>query len=145
MKVAAAILRGVGTLSLSILPLIAVVDDDPAMRQALADLLEVFEFECRAFEGAAEFTASYARGRFSCLITDLDLVSSSGLDLLKQVKAAEPDLPVIIVSAQDVPELRAQAERAGAQAYLVKPLDHQVLLKLLGAARRPSRRPTDER
>ncbi len=141
---AAAILRGVGTSSLSILPLIAVVDDDPAMRQALADLLEVFEFQCRAFGGAEDFLAVHSAGRFTCLITDLDLVTSSGLDLLRQVKLAEPGLPVIIVSAQDSASLRAQAERAGAHAYLAKPLDHRVLLALLAAMRPPSMPPADE-
>lgn len=139
---AATILRGVGTSGLSIVPLIAVVDDDPAIRQALTDLLEVFEFRSRAFESAEQFLAAHAAGRFSCLITDLDLVGSSGLDLLKQVKAAEPRLPVIIVSAQDTPSLRAQAEHAGAQAYLVKPLDHQALLALLASANPPSTPPS---
>lgn len=119
---------------MSTVPLIALVDDDAAVREALSDLLEVFDFECRAFDGSESFLAAHVPGVFSCLVTDLNLLGASGLQLLERLRVLEPGLPVIVISAQWDPALRAQALRSGAIAYLTKPLNDQVLLRHLVAA-----------
>jgi len=115
-------------------PLIAIVEDDAAMRQALADLIEVVGFEARAFDSGESFLASHAPGRFGCLITDLNLLGESGLQLRRRLQALEPSLPVIIISAQANPGARALALRCGAFAYLTKPVSDQVLLQHLNRA-----------
>jgi FixJ family two-component response regulator len=115
-------------------PLIAVVDDDAAVRDALADLIEVFGFECRSFDGGESFLAAHAPGVFGCLITDLNLSGASGLQLQQRLKTLEPSLPVIVISAQTDPAGRAQALRLGARAYLTKPIDGEDLLRRLLAA-----------
>lgn len=123
-------------------PLIAVIDDDTAVREALADLIEVFGFEARAFDSSESFLAARAPGAFACLITDLNLVGASGLQLQQRLKAIEPSLPVIIITAQADSSARALALRSGALAYLVKPINDQVLLRhLMSALGRATPRP----
>lgn len=115
-------------------PLFAVVDDDRAMREALSELIEVFDFACQAFEGSESFLAAHAPGRFAGLVTDLNLLGESGLQLQQRLKALDPGLPVIIISAQTDPGTRARVLASGALAYLTKPINDQVLLRHLTAA-----------
>jgi FixJ family two-component response regulator len=122
-------------------PLIAIVEDDDAMREALVELVESFGFQGRAYASGESFLAAHAPGLFSCLVTDLNLLGESGLRLQQRLDALEPSLPVIIVSAEADPAVRAQALRSGALAYLTKPVNEQVLLRHLISAlgRAPSR------
>lgn len=108
-------------------PLIAIVDDDQAMRDALEGLMEVFDFSARTFDGAESFLAGHGPGLFDVLITDLNLLGESGLQLQQRLKSIDPGLPVIIISANADPAIRAQALRSGALAYLGKPIDDVVL------------------
>lgn len=126
-------------------PLIAVVEDDDAVRDALADLIEVLGFDCRSFQDGESFLAAHAPGLFSCLVTDLNLPGASGLQLQQRLQSREPSLPVIVISAQTNPASRDQALRLGAVAYLAKPIRDDVLLKHLTAAlgRGPPRPPSD--
>src|SRR5262249_41674468 len=112
-------------------PVIAIVDDDVAVRDALADLLEVFGFEGRTFDSGESFLAAHAPGRFGCLITDLNLVGPSCLELGERLRALAPSLPVIIIPAKRDPAAQALALRCGALAYLTKPIKDQVLLEHL--------------
>jgi FixJ family two-component response regulator len=116
---------------LSNLPLFAVVDDDEGMRDAIAELIEVFDFDCETFEGSEGFLAAYRPARFVALITDLNLLGESGLQLQQRLATIDPNLPVIIISAQSDPVTRARALRSGAVAYLTKPLDDRLLLSHL--------------
>lgn len=119
---------------MSTVPLFAIVDDDTAMREALTELVEVFDFACEAFDGSESFLAAHAPGRFDGLITDLNLVGQTGLQLQQRLKVLDPALPVIIVSAQTDPATRARALSSGALAYLTKPINDQVLLRHLNTA-----------
>ena len=98
---------------MSTVPLFAIVDDDRAMREALSELVEVFDFACMAFDGTESFLAAHAPGRFAGLVTDLNLLGESGLQLQQRLKLIDPDLPVIIISAQTDPSTRARARRRG--------------------------------
>jgi two-component system, LuxR family, response regulator FixJ len=115
-------------------PVIAVIEDDAAMREALSELLEVTSLSCRAFDRAETFLAEFAPGKFDCLITDLHLPGMSGLELQKKLNAAGAGLPVIIVtSALDaMSETRSMEE--GAFAYLTKPFNDKVLIGHVRAA-----------
>jgi len=114
--------------------MIAIVEDDVAMREALADLMEVFGFEARAFDSGEAFLSVHAPGLFGCLITDLNLKGESGLQLQRRLRAVEPSLPVIVISAQPDSSARAMALASGALAYLTKPINDQVLLAHLTQA-----------
>jgi FixJ family two-component response regulator len=115
-------------------PLFAIIDDDEALRQALAELLEVFGYDSQTFDGAERFMADHAPGRFAGVVTDLNLMGASGLQLQTRLRLIEPDLPVIVISAQSDPATRARVLASGAAAYLTKPINDQVLLRHLIAA-----------
>jgi FixJ family two-component response regulator len=115
-------------------PIFAIVDDDRAMREALSELLEVFDFGCLTFDGSESFLAAHTPGCFAGLVTDLNLLGESGLQLQQRLKTLEPALPVIIISAQTDPATRARVLASGALAYLTKPINDQVLLRHLNAA-----------
>lgn len=119
---------------MSIVPLFAIVDDDEAMREALSELIEVLDFACLTFDGSESFLTAHAPGRFAGLVTDLNLLGESGLQLQQRLKTLDPTLPVIIISAQTDPATRTRALASGALAYLIKPINDQILLRYLNAA-----------
>jgi FixJ family two-component response regulator len=111
--------------------LIAIVDDDAAMRDALFDLLQVAGFSGQTYAGAAAFLDNYAPGRFSLLITDLRMPGMDGIDLLRTLRAMGAALPAIVVTSCD-PATRARVLEEGALACLAKPVEDDALLRLIG-------------
>ncbi|MRG56719.1 response regulator [Phyllobacterium sp. SYP-B3895] len=121
-------------------PVIAVVDDDASVREALAELLEVFDFRCRAFESPETFLAAHAPGRFDCLITDLHMKAISGLQLQQKLAEVDPGLPIVFISAHSDPVARSRALHCGAIAFLNKPIDDNVLYRhIISALNRGSK------
>jgi FixJ family two-component response regulator len=115
-------------------PVIAVVEDDGAMREALSELLEVTSFSCRTFDRAESFLADFSPESFDCIITDLRLPGISGLDLQHKLNELGASIPVIfITSSVDIPP-RTRAMQEGAHAYLAKPVNGEVLLGHVTAA-----------
>ena len=121
---------------LSKAPLVAIVDDDEAVREALSDLLMVLDLSCRTFDRAEAFMAEYVPDRFDCLITDVSMPGHSGLDLLQRLRAIGSAIPVIIVTADTNPATRSRAMRGGAYAYLTKPVSSDALFRHLQSALR---------
>jgi len=119
---------------LSKAPLVAIVDDDEAVREALSDLLLVLELSCRTFDRAEAFMADYVPGRFDCLITDVSMPGHSGLDLLQHQRSIGSAMPVIVITADTNPATRSRAMRHGAHAYLTKPIETEALLRHLQSA-----------
>ncbi len=115
-------------------PVIAVIEDDAAMREALSELLEVISLSCRAFDRAEAFLAEFAPGKFDCLITDLHLPGMSGLELQKKLNALGAGLPVIIVTSALDAMSEARSMEEGAFAYLTKPFNDKVLIGHVRAA-----------
>lgn len=115
-------------------PVIAIVDDDEAMRDALAEFLQALALPSRTFHGAEAFLAAYAPGSFDCLITDIRMPGISGLELQQRLKSLGSTMPVIIVTSVADPLIRARALENGALAYLSKPIGDKVLIRHLMAA-----------
>lgn len=115
-------------------PLVAVVDDDEAIREALCDLLMVTGLACSTFDSAPAFLSGDAPGHVDCLITDVRMPGMSGLDLLELMRAGGSDLPVIMLTSVLDPSARARALDLGAQAWLTKPVADDALLDELKAA-----------
>ena len=103
-------------------PLIAVVDDDPGMCDAIAELLEVLDFESARFSCAEDFLADLIQRRFDCLVSDVRMPGIDGYELGRRVAALATELPVIFVSSSDVELTRVRALGTG-RAFLRKPLD----------------------
>jgi len=113
---------------------IAIVDDSEPMRDSLGDLVESAGFEEQGFESAKAFLESDMHHRAACLIVDIRMPRMSGLELQARLKQEECNVPIIFITAYDDAEIRAKAMQEGAVAFLIKPFDHQLLLKILRGA-----------
>jgi FixJ family two-component response regulator len=114
--------------------LIAIVDDDELMRDALKGLLNEAGFPVRAFASAEEFLDSGEQHRAACLIADIRMPGMSGLDLQARLNADDIRIPIIFITAHGDEHLRMQALRSGAVEFLAKPFDDEALLESVRAA-----------
>lgn len=110
-------------------PLICVIDDDPAMRASLVDLLDSAGFAACAFDSGENFMVSGAAERSQVVITDIQMPGCSGLDLLATLQATLHSCPpVIVITALTDQALEGQAMKQGCYAFLRKPFDPEMLL-----------------
>ncbi len=114
--------------------LIAVIDDNQSMQDSLCDLIESGGFAARSFGSAKAFFESDLYRKAACLIVDVRMPKMSGLALQARLKQEGDNVPIIFTTAYDDPEIRDQAMKEGAMEFLVKPFDHQLLLKMLRCA-----------
>lgn len=128
------------------MPKILVIEDDAAIRQGIVDAVES--------EGYATFEATDAvRGQDMALGVECDLIlldlvlpRGDGLDILREVRAARPTLPVIILTARGAEDDRIKGLKLGADDYIVKPFSVKELLARIEAVlRRSPERPVDIR
>jgi FixJ family two-component response regulator len=78
--------------------MIAVVDDDQSVLRSLEYLLESADYGVRLFSSGPQLLESGCLPEFACLISDIDMPGMEGFELLRRVRAARPDLPVILIS-----------------------------------------------
>jgi FixJ family two-component response regulator len=114
--------------------LIAVVDDDEAIREATESLIRSVGFRVVVFPSAEDFLRSSHLQDTACLIVDVRMPGMSGLELQRQLAAANYSTPIIFITAHGDEEARARALRAGAVAFLDKPFSDEVLLRAVQAA-----------
>jgi FixJ family two-component response regulator len=117
---------------------VALVDDDAAVRRALQRLLGVMGFAVVSFGSAEEFLASRHRSDFRCLVSDVNLPGLSGIDLCSRLTAAGDPLPVILVSSDAGATSVMRRALGGAVCVLSKPLDAELLELALSATRKGS-------
>jgi FixJ family two-component response regulator len=111
---------------------IAIVDDDAAIRRAVARLLAAYSFDVHAYASGREFLDSLATRKPACLILDLHLKNAmSGLDVLHHLAGKGLGIPTIVATAQDEPGMRHRCELAGAVAFLVKPVMADLMLETI--------------
>ncbi len=115
-------------------PLIAVVDDDQSVREALENLISSVGFEVKLFASAEAFLDSDAPLQTDCAVLDVRLPGISGLELLRRLAADGQSIPVVIITAQGDDKARAEAVAAGAIAFLKKPFNEEVLLAAIDSA-----------
>jgi FixJ family two-component response regulator len=114
--------------------LIAIVEDDQRVLEALESLLESAGYEVLLYFSAEDFLNTNRFHDIDCLISDIGLPGMSGIELLRVVHASRVDLPVIIITACSEPTLVKAALDAGAHRVLVKPLNKADLLGAIAAA-----------
>jgi FixJ family two-component response regulator len=111
-----------------------VVEDDAAVRDALAQLLEGKGFRVKLFESAERFLEACDPGQGGCLLLDMKLPGMSGIELQGALAARGIELPIIFLTGHgDVPS-SVRALRAGAVDFLQKPADSRTLLARVGEA-----------
>lgn len=121
--------------------LIAIVDDDDAVRGATETLLRSLGFATRTFASAELFLQSSLLPETICLILDVQMPNMSGLKLQARLSELGVDIPIIFITAYPNKTDEARALNGGATGFLRKPVDEQRLVECLGEAVRRRRRP----
>jgi two-component system, NtrC family, response regulator AtoC len=106
---------------------VLIVDDDRRMRRTLQIVIERMQLESAAAADAIEAREQLRRERFDLVLTDLKLPQRSGLDLLDDIRAEHPQLPVILITAYGTIQTAIEAMRKGASDYVLKPFDNDSL------------------
>ncbi|MGJ3264839.1 MAG: response regulator transcription factor [Salinarimonas sp.] len=102
---------------------IAVVDDDPAVRDSLVTIFDLEGWRVRAYADGDAFLADGKRGRLDCLLLDVHMPGRSGLEVLEALGGHSYSAPIFIISGQgDIP-MAVTAIKAGAHDFLEKPFD----------------------
>ena len=113
---------------------IAIVDDDEAVRRSLRRLLLSLSYQPLAFASGEEFLAELGKAKPDCVAMDQHMPSLNGLDVLERMRSEGRGVPVIIVTGFDQPGLRQKCLEAGAADYLVKPLQASAVFTAIRAA-----------
>ena len=105
-----------------------VVDDDPGMLRGLKRLLREYGFDAVLFNSAEAFQSQANLDDAFCIVLDVNLHDSSGIDLRQQLKSRGISVPVIYITGNDSDATRAAALESGCSAYLTKPFPAQSLI-----------------
>ena len=115
-------------------PTVFIIDDDPAVRQALTVLVRSMHLRAEAYESAQQFLDTFDSTRPGCLLLDVRMPGISGLELLERLCRDDLRLPAIVMSAYgDVPMV-VRAMKAGALNFLEKPCRDQQLWEAIQEA-----------
>jgi FixJ family two-component response regulator len=113
---------------------VAVIDDDQGIREALDGMLRSVGLQVECFASAQEFLAKDDRDKFGCIVLDVHLPGRNGLDFLDDLATLHVTTPVIVISGfADVP-MSVRAMKAGAIEFLTKPVRAMDLLAAVEAA-----------
>ena len=112
-------------------PLIRVIDDDDAMRNSWAFLIEGEGWDVKTYADAITFLSSNDYIRPGCLLLDVRMPHMSGLELQLKLREAGCDLPIIFISGHGDIDMAVNTLKAGAIDFLQKPVDDQRLLKTI--------------
>lgn len=114
-------------------PIVYVIDDDPSMREAVQDLIASVGLQARGFASPREFLEAARPDAPACLVLDVRLPGSSGLNFQQELAQAGVLVPVIFITGHgDIP-MSVRAIKAGAVEFLTKPFRDQELLDAVNA------------
>jgi len=120
------------------------VDDDPAVRESLRRVLQSEKYEVKLASSGKEALERVFQAAPDLVLLDLNIPAQNGWEVLRRIRAVQPALPVIIITAR--PNQQAEAVACRANALMEKPLDLPVLLEsmagLIDQAQRPVESPT---
>ncbi|MFB9261590.1 response regulator FixJ [Bradyrhizobium erythrophlei] len=113
---------------------IHVIDDDPAMRDSLAFLLDVNGFAVVTHETATEFLGHLPSGQLDCIVSDISMPGMSGLELVRKLKADGVACPVVVITGHGDVALAVEAMKAGVVDFIEKPFEDEALLRTIREA-----------
>jgi FixJ family two-component response regulator len=126
-------------MSIGDVPTVFIIDDDAGVRESIRDLVESVDLRAESFATAQEFLASKRRDGPSCLVLDVRLPDTSGLDLQQKLSRAGVRIPIIFITGHaDIP-MTVKAMKSGAVEFLTKPFREQDLLDVIHRALRRDR------
>jgi len=112
-------------------PMVHIVDDDDAVRNALALLMHSEDIPVQAYASAEEFLDKHAQSKLGCLLLDVRMPGMNGLELLEVLKEQDVSIPVIFITGHGDVSLAVYAMKAGATDFVEKPFDNENLLNLV--------------
>lgn len=115
-------------------PVVIIVDDDPDICAAMADLMRSVELEALTFASTRELLGAALPDRPGCMVLDVRLPGTSGLDLQAQLKAKGSHMPIIFLTGHGDIAMSVRAMKAGALDFLTKPVRDQDILDAVSAA-----------
>jgi len=127
-------------------PTVLVVDDDSALRESVGRLLRSVGLDARLFASVPDFLKSERSDGPTCLVLDVRMPGASGLDLQRELAAADVGIPIVFMTGHgDIP-MSVQAMKRGAIEFLTKPCRDQDLIEAiqLGLARDRARRESEK-
>ena len=113
------------------IPLIAIVEDDDAVRQSLASLMRSLGYDVVGYASAESCLGAGSNSTPDVLITDLQLPGMSGTDLQRELAACGRSVPTIVMTAFPSEQTQRVAEKQGAFAYITKPASGDEIAKSL--------------
>ncbi|MBK9098846.1 MAG: response regulator [bacterium] len=111
--------------------MVYIIEDDKNVRDGFMMLLESAGIKCNTFESAESFLQEFEYAKNDLLILDMNLRGKSGCTLLEELTSRNIYVPVIVITAFDLPQNRKCAKDFGAIAYLRKPVDSCALIDLI--------------
>lgn len=109
-------------------PVIYVIDDQQSVRDALSEMLSVFGFETGKFESADVFLRAFDPSLPACIVADVRMPGTDGIELVRRLADRNISLPVILISGHaDIP-MAVAAIKAGAEEFIEKPVDDTQLV-----------------
>ena len=115
-------------------PVVAIVDDEDAVRRALERLLRSAGFVPKAFASGAAFLQSLDGARPDCVVLDLHMPNVTGFDVQDRMSQSGIRIPIIVITGHDSAESRERVRALGAAAYLRKPVGAKLLLEAIERA-----------
>ena len=115
-------------------PLIAVVDDEASVRVALQRLIRAAGLNVKTFPSGIEVLEFMQSQRPDCIVLDLHMPNVNGFEVQRRMAELAVRVPVVVITGHDTPESSARALAGGACAYLLKPVDDQMLLDAIATA-----------
>jgi two-component system, LuxR family, response regulator FixJ len=113
---------------------IHIIDDDAAMRDSLAFLLDVNGYAARTYETADDFLKDAAAQTSSCIISDIRMPGMNGIELVRKLRSDGTPCPVILITGHGDVALAVEAMKAGAADFIEKPFDDTALLDAIRIA-----------
>jgi FixJ family two-component response regulator len=114
--------------------IVMIVDDDESVRRAARRLIRSYGYAVETFVSADDFLASGRLSETACLVLDVQMPGLNGLELQSRLVAEGHQVSIIFITAFDDENARAQALKAGALSYLVKPFEEADLLNSINLA-----------
>jgi signal transduction histidine kinase/DNA-binding response OmpR family regulator len=117
---------------------ILLLDDDPAVRDGLADLLRQDGHTVDAYEGARPALANYRRGSYDCVITDLGMPDLDGWDFARELRVIDSQVPLVLLTGWQAEISREHIDRNGVSAVLSKPCSQAELRRVIASLTQPA-------
>src|SRR5262249_11710610 len=114
--------------------IVAIVEDDPDLRAALEELLPMLGYVVEPYASAKEFMRAAANTQAACLVVDVELGETTGLEMARQLAADGLRFPTVFMTGSTDIGFRRQAADLGCAAYLQKPFSARRLREAIGAA-----------